>query len=190
MNSSNFGPRPLFDEGQVRRALELIGEHEPIGRKKLAEKLGIGEGSMRTILNRLKEKGLITSTARGHVLTDKGDRELGERSRKFLEIDVGDLTVGKVSVATMVKDAIEKVRRGIEQRDEAIKVGAQGATTLVYRDEDLELLCSETQLDKEIKSELLEFFQPSENDIIVIGTADSKKYAERGALAAAESLSD
>lgn len=189
MNSSNTGPKPLFDKAQVRRALELISEFQPIGRKKLADKLGVGEGSVRTILNRLKEEGFVSSTIQGHVLTEKGENELGDSVRKFLEIKVSDLTVGEVDVATIVENSADKVSSGIEERDEAIKVGAEGATVLVFKDNELKLPNAELNIDEEIKSQLLDFFQPEEGDVVIIATADNEYSAERGALAAAESLS-
>lgn len=189
MNPPDTGPKPLFDEGQVKRALELIGDHGPIGRKKLADKLGVGEGSMRTILSRLKDEDLITSSPRGHFLTDKGERKLEKEARKFLKIDVGDLTVGSTDVATMVQGAADRVDKGIEERDEAIKVGAKGATVLVFQDGDLKLPGSEEDIDARVESKLLDFFSPSNGDVIVIGTADDERDAERGALAATESIS-
>ncbi|KXB04331.1 hypothetical protein AKJ48_02980, partial [candidate division MSBL1 archaeon SCGC-AAA261O19] len=129
------GPQPRFSEAQVHRALEIIGGHSPLGRKKLAEKLGIGEGSVRTILTRLKRENLIASTPRGHIPTEKGKRELKKKARKFLQLDAGNLTVGEVDVATIVRHAYENVKLGIRQRDEAIKAGADGATVLVFSDE-------------------------------------------------------
>ncbi len=187
MNSEKSGPRPRFDEVQMKKALELIGKNEPIGRKRLAEKLGVGEGSMRTILDRLKGEGFVSSTARGHVLTDKGEKEL-EDGRQFLRFDAGDLTVGENDVATIVRSVADKVDLGISQRDEAIKVGAEGATVFVFRDDDLSLPSSGEDLDEGVKSRLLEFFNPSNGDVIIIGTADDEISAERGALTAAESL--
>ena len=59
-----IGPLPRFAEVHVRMALELIAKHERIGRKQLAGELGVGEGSMRTILNQLKKRGLITGATR------------------------------------------------------------------------------------------------------------------------------
>ncbi|KXB03525.1 hypothetical protein AKJ48_03800, partial [candidate division MSBL1 archaeon SCGC-AAA261O19] len=129
------GPRPLFIKAHMRRTLELVSEHEPIGRKRLARKLRVGEGSMRTILNRLKDDKLVASTPQGHILTKKGKQEFKRKPRKFLTLDAGDLTVGEVDVATIVRKASEKVKLGIRQRDEAIKAGADGATVLVFSDE-------------------------------------------------------
>lgn len=189
MNSENSGPKPLFDEVQVRKSLELIGENEPIGRKRLAERLGIGEGSMRTILDRLKDEGFVSSTARGHVLTNQGEKELEER-RQFLRFNAGSLTVGENDVATIVRSVADKVDLGISQRDEAIKVGAKGATVLVFSGDDLSLPNSGEDLDEGVKSRLLEFFNPNSGDVIIIGTGDDEISAERGALSAAESLLD
>jgi len=138
MCAENSGPKPLFDEVQVRRALELIDEKGPIGRKRLVDFLEVGEGSVRTILDRLKDKGFISSSSRGHEITEDGRKRLDE-GLEFLQMDAGDLTVGYVDVATVVEGVSNLVDKGIEQRDEAIKVGAEGATVLVYENGDLVL---------------------------------------------------
>lgn len=188
MNSKTSGPRPQFIEAQVHRALELVGECEPIGRKPLAEKLGVGEGSTRTILNRLKKVNLIKSTPQGHVLTQKGKRELKGRSGKFVKINAGNLTVGEVNVATIVKNASKKIKLGVEQRDAAIKAGAEGATILVFTDGELQFPKERVDLEKEIENKLLDSLQPNDGDVIIIGAGKNQASAERGALAAAESL--
>lgn len=187
MNSEKSGPKPRFDEVQMKKALKLIGKNEPIGRKRLADRLGVGEGSMRTILDRLKGEGFVSSTARGHVLTSEGEEEL-EEGREFLRFAAGDLTVGDEDVAVKVESVADKVNLGIAQRDEAIKVGAEGATVFVFEDDDLKLPDSDEEIDDDVKSTLLDFFDPSEGDIIVVGTADDEITAERGGLAAADSL--
>ncbi len=187
MCAENSGPRPLFDKVQVRRALELIDEKGPIGRKKLVDFLDVGEGSVRTILERLKDKGFISSSSRGHEITDEG-RESLEGGMEFLQIDAGGLTVGDVDIATLVKDVSNLVDKGIEQRDEAIKVGAEGATVLVYEDGDLALPDGLGDVERDVSSELLDNFELSDGDVVIIGTGGSVLDAERGALAAAESL--
>lgn len=183
-----IGPLPRFAEVHVRRALELIAEHGRIGRKQLAEELGVGEGSMRTILNQLKKRGLITSSRGGHALTPKGKRFLG-KPFEFVQIDAGDLTVGRVDVVTIVRGAARKVKRGIEQRDEAIKVGAMGATVLIFRREKFQFPDGFLKIGKELSDTLRKIFKPREGDVIVIGSAGNAAKAEEGARAAARSLS-
>lgn len=182
-----IGPLPRFAEVHVRRALELIAEHERIGRKQLAEELGVGEGSMRTILNQLKKRGLITSSRGGHALTTKGKRLLG-KPLKFSQVHVGDLAMGRVNVATIVRGAAGRVRRGIEQRDEAIKVGADGATVLIFRGGKLRFPDGFLKVKKKPAETLMKIFRPREGDVIIISGAQDGLKSEEGAKAAARTL--
>jgi predicted transcriptional regulator len=181
------GPLPRFSDVHIRRVLDLIRKYEKIGRKQLVEEIGIGEGSMRTILNRLKRRGLIASSRGGHALTSKGKRFLG-KPFQFVQIDAGPLTVGEVDVATVVRGAAEKVKRGIEQRDEAIKVGADGATVLVYKGGKLRFPDGFMNVEKKLVALLTKIFEPREGDVIIVGTAKDVVKAEEGARAAARSL--
>lgn len=184
--TSAVGPLPRFAEVHVRRALELIAENKTIGRKQLAKKLGVGEGSMRTILNRLKKQSLITSSRGGHTLTAKGGRALG-KPLEYVQVDAGDLTVGEVDVATIVRGAATKVKRGIEQRDEAIKAGADGATVLVFKAGELQFPDGFSKVDKKV-GKLIKTFGPRNEDVVIIGTGGDVTKAEAGARAAARTL--
>ncbi len=188
MNFSEKGPRPRFGERDLWRALEFIEKEGELGRKRLSDKLGLGEGSTRTILEQLKNRGLIKSTSTGHSLTKKGKKELDRKSEKCLFLDAGDLTVGERDAAVLVRAAATSVRWGIEQRDEAIKVGAEGATILVYKDGSLGTPGLDMEVDETVEKELLDYVHPEEGDVIVIGTSEEKSMAKMGALAAAEAL--
>jgi DNA-binding PadR family transcriptional regulator len=183
------GPLPRFAETQVRRALELIAENEPIGRKRLVEELSIGEGSVRTILDRLKRDGLIKSSRRGHELTARGRRRIRAKAGKFVQVDAGGLTVGRVDIATLVRGAASKVKRGIEQRDEAIKAGADGATVLVFRHGKIRFPDEFARVKRGLAETLVKTFNPRERDVIIIGTAQDPAKAEEGAKAAARAIS-
>jgi len=98
------------------------------------------------------------------------------------------LTVGDVDVATVVKGVSDLVDKGIEQRDEAIKVGTDGATVLVFEDGELVLPEDLGGVEEEVGSELLDNFELSDGDVVIIGTGNSVLDAERGAWAAADSL--
>ncbi|MCS7131480.1 MAG: winged helix-turn-helix transcriptional regulator [Hadesarchaea archaeon] len=187
MSLSGGGPLPRFAEWQVRKALEIIAERGRIGRKELARELGTGEGSVRTILERLERRGLITSSRRGHSITAKGRRELGKVSR-YVRVDAGDLTVGDVDVATIVRGAAAMVKQGIEQRDEAIKAGADGATVLVLKDGKLQFPDGFFEVPHEVGELLIEIFKPKEGDVVIIGTGKDELRAEAGARAAARTL--
>ena len=181
------GPLPRFSKIHVQMALDLISKHERIGRKQITSELGIGEGSVRTILDDLKERGLITSSRGGHTLTASGKSFLSKPS-EFVRVDVVDLTVGKVNVAIIARGAASKVKRGIEQRDEAIKVGADGATVLVFKDGKLRFQDSFIEVGKEASRELTKALKPRDGDVVIIGTASDVRTAEAGARAAVRTL--
>lgn len=188
MNESVRGPQPRFQEKHVWKALKVIHRNESLGRKQISQKLDIGEGSTRTVLNRLKKKELIKSTPKGHSLTEKGLKEIEKRSEKFFCFDAGGLTVGEKDVAVLVKEAADKINQGVEQRDEAIKAGADGATVLVFKDGRFKTSKVEMNVPSRLREELLEAFEPKEGDAIIIGTAGEETDAELGALAAADSI--
>lgn len=181
------GPLPRFASIHVQMALDLIARQNRVGRKDISEKLGVGEGSVRTILNELKKNGLITSSRGGHSLTPKGKRALGQPP-EFVQVKMGDLAVGKVNVATIVRGAASKVKRGIEQRDEAIKAGADGATVLFFKEGRFSFPDRFLEVPKATSEILIKALQPKEGDVVVIGTATDALRAEVGARAAALSL--
>lgn len=189
MNSVEIGLNSKFGEVEIHKALELLGEHGPIGRKRLAENLNLGEGSMRTLLDHLKEEDYVSSAPRGHSLTDEGKHELSRMEERFLKFNAGSLTVGKIDVATTVRRASDGIKRGIAKRDEAIKAGAKGATILVFENGDLRFPKLDFEIDPQVKSNLKDHFQVEEGDVIIIGTADNELDAERGTLAAAKTIS-
>ncbi|MFI5416170.1 MAG: DUF4443 domain-containing protein, partial [Nitrososphaerales archaeon] len=87
-----------------------------------------------------------------------------------------------------LKDMAYNIRSGIEQRDASIKAGAVGATTLVFRNERLLLPGTGEDLmrnDQKIHSLIIEKMKPEENDVIIIGSSQSKKIAEMAAKSAA-----
>ena len=73
------GNIPNFTKFDVLRSLFRIDENT--SRSELVEKLGLGEGTVRTILDMLKEKGFIESTRQGHGLTDSGKGLLKKLNR-------------------------------------------------------------------------------------------------------------
>lgn len=192
MNLLEIGVKPdsRFSRADVLACLRLIDNHAPIGRKKLGEKIGIGEGSVRSILTILKGENYVSSTPRGHVLTDKGKHRLGDIERKLVQLDAGGITVGGTDAAVIVEGASYLVDNGVSVRDEAIKAGAEGATTLIFENGDFEFPGMKLDLKSKIKRKLEEEFRLEDGDVIIIGSGDDRVDAEKGALAGADYLLD
>lgn len=187
------GPSTTFTIFHVFYALELMAQ-KPLGRNKLAEKLNVGDGAVRTIISRLKDAGLIETSKEGCNLTKKGLeiwRQFEEIFPKRVEIPRSELIESEFIFAFLVKNSGQKVGSGIDQRDAAIIAGARKALVIVFRNGHLRIEsvsdCIETQYPK-AASLILKELTPQENDVIIIAGADSPLKAKRGAFAASWSL--
>jgi predicted transcriptional regulator len=183
------GPSTTFSMFHIFYALELLAE-KPIGRNKLAEKLNVGEGAIRTIVSRLREAGLIVTSKEGCILTDKGLslwKSFVEVYPKRVEIGKTALTTSKFNYAFLVKNRAHKVGSGIDQRDAAIMGGARRALVIVCRNGRLMIESVSNSIEEEFPEaagEILEKLGPEDNDVVVIAGADDPLRAMRGAFAA------
>ena len=183
------GPSTTFSMFHIFYALELLAK-KPIGRNKLAEKLNVGEGAIRTIISRLRGAGLIVTSKEGCILTDKGLniwKSFVEVYPKRAEIGKTALTTSKYNYAFLVKDKAHKVKSGIDQRDAAIMGGARRALVIVSKNGRLIIESVSNSIEDEFPeaaSEILEKLNPEDNDVIIIAGADNLLKAKRGAFAA------
>jgi len=188
------GPYPSFSIVHVLKALELIAEEGPIGRGKLSNELGMGEGSTRTLISRLKDAGLIRIAMPGCSLTEKGERAWKQYRLVFpLKVRLGksELTLDSCSVAVLVKGGLDRVKAGLEQRDAAVMAGALGATTLVFVGEKLTAPSISQDVARDFPtaySQIVKRIRLEEKDVVVIGSAQTWGKAEYGAIAAAWTL--
>lgn len=73
------GPKRQFGKLHVLRTLLILEKKKRIGRKELAKKLVLGEGSVRSILKDLNKRGYLESVvAKGHKLSIKGQKFVTE----------------------------------------------------------------------------------------------------------------
>jgi biotin operon repressor len=187
------GPSTTFSVFHVFLALELLSE-EPLGRNKLAKKLNVGDGAVRTIISRLREHGLIEASKEGCDLTKRGLEVWGEFERVFpvrMEIGRSELIESEFVYAFLVKSGAGRVRSAIDQRDAAIIGGARKAMVIVFRNGHLRIECVSDSLEKEYPEaarQILKDLNPQENDAIIVAGAESALKAKRGAFAASWSL--
>jgi len=188
------GPSPSFTELHLEKTIEIVGLEGTIGRKKLSKKLRLGEGIIRTLVKRLEGAHLISTSKAGCKLTKQGEAIYDELRLKLVRVSPiisSPIAIGTYNVGILVRDVANKVARGVEQRDAAIKAGAEGATILLYRNGRLVMppISKDAMKDyPNIAKQIMELFQPEENDAIIIGGADTRDGAEEGARAAAWTL--
>ena len=184
------GRPPAYSEAHALKALEIIGSRLGVGRQQLASEVCLGEGTVRTLIRRMRALDLVDVSRGGMTLTEKG-RELVEslggmlRSRAFPEHQI---TVGPVNHAVLIKRVASRVRRGIEQRDAALMAGALGATTLVLAGGRLMMPGMGEEVDPHVSELVFKILSPEEGDAIIIGSARTRVVAEIGALSASLKL--
>ena len=187
------GPSTSFTIFHVFYALQLMAQ-KPIGRNRLAGQLNVGDGAIRTIINRLREADLIETSKSGCNLTQKGKhiwKQFDKIFPKELDLAKSELSPSEFNHALLVKNRGEKVGSGIDQRDAAIIAGARKSLVIVYRKGHLCIEGVSNNIEKlypEAVKQILDQMQPQENDAIVIAGAESALKAKRGAFAASWSL--
>lgn len=187
------GARESYRREHVLRALLLLNERR-MGRKKLVKALGVGEGSVRTILKKLKKEGYISSVKQGHALTDEGRMFLDGLLVKFTQpkvFDSFDLACGSPKSAAIIHNASAKIKKGIDERDAAVKAGADGALILVYKDGKLRFPSDDGGLEELSETRgKLEQLKLEEGDVVAVSFGKDAASAEDGVLAVILELAD
>ncbi|MGI0018293.1 MAG: DUF4443 domain-containing protein [Nitrosotalea sp.] len=180
-----------FDLVHVFKTMQLMAGEKRISRSLMMEQLGLGEGSIKTLVKHLKMYGLVENSNAGMWMTSKGEtlyRKLHVSIPREMDIAKCSVALGKFNHAVLLKDMAHNVKSGIEQRDAAIKAGAVGATTLLCKNNRLVLPGTGEDLmrnDQKIHALIMEKLSPEQNDVIIIGSSQSKKIAEMAAKSAA-----
>ncbi len=178
------------DALKLFQILATVKVQGPISRKNLATRLETGEGVMRRLLDRLEIDGLIIRKKRGVIFSQASELLLSDIQVKEIVIDLQGLAVDLFNTAILIVTGAIGLRYGLEQRDSAVRAGASGATTLVYKDSKLRIPSHPTHTP--VKIGITRYFQGlfqlEEGSIILIGSGPSYVVGERGALAAAFTL--
>ncbi len=187
------GPEARFRLMHVVLALIKLGERGRMGRRALASELGLGEGSVRSLLRRLEAAGLAESSRAGWGLTPAGEglvRSLSRCLRGPLKVRAGDLTVGSRDAAVLVRGGARGVTTGLGIRDAAFRAGADGATVLVLGSDAVYfpdgVRCPGDLQER--AGEIARTLEARPGDAIVIGTSGDQVLAELGAVAGALAL--
>jgi predicted transcriptional regulator len=187
------GPSTTFTVFHIFYALELMSQN-PLGRNKLAKRINVGDGAVRTIISRLREAGLIEASKEGCSLTKKGLDVWSKFEQVFpkrIEISKNELNASEFNFAFLVKNSGQKVQSGIDQRDAAIIAGARKALVIVFKDDHLRIESVSNCIEKEYPkaaNQILKELAPEDNDVIVVAGSDTALKAKRGAFAASWSL--
>ncbi len=189
IESPQYGPMFRFTDANVYWALHTLSSGKRMGRKRLADEIGVGEGSMRRILETLREWEMIQIKQSGITITRSGLGFLSEIPLKVIDVDLGDSIVGDYSQSVLVFNVADKIQNGMQQRDAGIRVGATGCTTLVIRDGNL-IIPPDWNMDVE-RPEIAKNVRATgitDKDAIIVGSGNDQRTAMMAALTAAFEL--
>jgi hypothetical protein len=190
--ASRYAPSRMlsFDAVHVFAALQIIEERGKTSRDALCGGLALGEGAVKTLIKHMKMHDLVQTSNGGTKMTAKGKgicQGLLEAMPAEMSLPKCSIALGRFNYAVLVREFGFAIRSGIEQRDAAIKMGATGATTLIFKDNKFVMpASSQDSLKKDpVVRTMLAELAPKEGDAIIIGSADSEKTAELAAKNAA-----
>ncbi len=169
-----------YTDGDVLLILKML-QQEQIGRKKLSSILGLGEATIRTVFSTMECENFIISTKKGQKITEKGKKYL-ENVPHFTfprKVEGGNLTLSQCNVASLICEFSHRIKNGLEIRDAAIIAGAEGATTVIFSENEFRFPQS-TKLPPAISHYLVEEFSPREGDVLIVATAKTAQKAMRG----------
>ncbi len=189
IDEPQFGPMFRFNDANVYWSLHVLSSGKSMGRKRLAQEVGIGEGSMRRIIDTLKEWDFIFIKQTGITITSAGLEFLRQIPIRPVDIKVPESVMGDFQQAVIVLGAADKVKNGMEQRDVGVKMGAQGCTTILIRDGKL-MVPPDWNLDEKSPAiaKTIRDTGLTPNDALIIGGADNICSAVEAAVSAALEL--
>ena len=175
---SKNGSAATFDDNDVMFVLELLDRAletgEATSRGEIALRTGIGEGVVRTILHRLKSMGLVSVSRMGASMTAAGCDFMRATGISFMDLGYTDSAIGANQVAIRVKGKADLIEKGIEQRNCALRIGADGCTTIVCRGGAL-VLPPDWNIDEKSPAlaSRIRRYDIEEGDVVLIGGSDT-----------------
>lgn len=191
--TDRYAPSRLlsFDAVHVFKALQIIESNGHTSRATLCKELSVGEGVIKTLIKHMKMQGLVKTSNGGTKMTQKGTGICsGILSAIPSETPVPrcSIATGKFNYAVLIKNLDYAIKSGIEQRDAAIRKGASGATTILFKDGKF-VMPGETydslKNEQQIRNMFLEKLSPEDGDVLIIVGAEDKTTAELAAKGAA-----
>lgn len=179
-----------FNDLDIIRCFLLLNKNR--SRSFLKKELELGEGSIRGILDRLKDKNLIISTRKGHILSEKGNQIFSNINKRFkfpIDFKSKEFMVkyfpiykGLVGCACFLYDYSknindQKIKHIYIYRDFAIKAGADGALMLWYENKKLSFIGSDYNGDIDTIKSIIEL---EKDCILIITVGKNKNLAQKG----------
>lgn len=186
---------PSYKPPHILYVLYIIGQQtNGVGRYRIREELGLGEGSVKTLLNRLKDEGVIQvkgARQRGHVFSPKGWDLYHYITEiisfpKIIDNKNNEYVIGSYASYCLLNSKYLVDNFGnlsVTLRDEAIKIGGTGCSTLEFNGKNWFFLDSSAYL-LEINLHPDDVKKVKKGSVLVIGGGNTPGESVLATLAA------
>lgn len=190
LDTQATGPASRFTDSDVFFILDFLSDGKTTSRIKLANYLGLGEGSVRGLLSILEGFGFVEIKQVGVSICPAGQNLLAALGMRTVTVNVSKYALGKYHQGVLIRGAAEKVFNGIDQRDAGIRAGGDGCTTWAMIDKNLMMLpnWNMDDHDPQIAERIRTRTMMDDGDVLVVGGGETIHMAMSAAGTAALEL--
>ena len=179
---------PRIEPYITLQALYEIGKEGKIGRYTLSKILNLEESTTRTLLSHFRKKNIVSSKVRsGHVLSENGRKIYTELKSMIVDLkeveDLEELKFAPFAYGIVINDFVEIVKKGLEERDEAVKAGGKGITLLICKNGKIAIPGVYDKIEETLQKKIEKQFKTINKCILLIVSADTKEIAKRAMFA-------
>ncbi len=131
--NSETGPLSKDSDAYLFIVLDSLRRNGRMSRRALVQSVGLGEGSIRSMLNVLKSWRWIEVNRSGSSLTEFGRESLEGFGIRFVEFRDDKYVLGSCQQGIIIGGVADMITNGMAQRDMAVKNGATGASIFIMR---------------------------------------------------------
>ena len=140
------GPNSRFTDADAFDILFMLRSGRRIGRGRIASELGIGEGSARNLIDTMSSIDLIRVEQTGVTITKYGSSLVDMLGIRPVDMDTDRYVLGECTFGAVIQGKADLVTDGRAQRNEAIRLGGEGCTTWVMRNNEI-LMAPDWEVD-------------------------------------------
>jgi predicted transcriptional regulator len=180
--------KPKYCLAHVVTVLNIIHDMQPIGRNYIKMLIGLGEGTLKTMLSRFKEMGLaITDKAAGVILTERGTK-IVEDLKDVIKIREISLPYNGWENSTLIslrngREVLKKITF-LELRDEVVKQGSKGAMISYFENGEITFPPEKHWVSEAVKiiNDKCKEISCEEEDLLIVIPQKDKLVAFKSAL--------
>jgi predicted transcriptional regulator len=189
VDAPECGPASRFGDTHIYWVLSFLNEKDPIGRSKLSDLTGIGEGSIRNVIETLKKWQVINVKQTGMTLTESGRKLLDSIPMKLIQVEKSEYAIGAYQQGVLVKGVAGKIAKGTYKKERGMLAGANGAAVFMIKEGRLimpknwDMDTRDPKFARHLRDEGIE-----EGDAIIISGANDSRVATISAISIALDL--